>query len=173
MDYLRRRVRELGDGTEERLLVGLDPSDRELYNNALAVSWIDVGGAARIYDTAARILYPDSDEPLVDLGRDMAHADLTGIYKVLLRVATIPMVIERAARLWSTYHKKGDARIEREGNAKRADLIIDGYPELPQAIRVNVSGYVQGVVELTGSKNARVVHTGGRPEAWRWSISWE
>ena len=96
---------------------------------------------ARVYDAAARILYADSVEPLVDLGRDMALSDLTGIYKVLLRVATIPMVIERTARLWTTYHKKGSARIEREGDAKKADLIVvdgdggvlfaDGSPERP------------------------------------------
>jgi hypothetical protein len=173
MDFLRKKLRKNGNGAEEALLAELTADEADLYANALAVSWIDVAKAARVYDVAARAIYPKSAEPLVDLGRDMARADLTGIYKVLLRVATIPMVVERTARLWSTYHRRGTARIVREGDAKRADLVIDGYPDLPEAIRVNISGYVQGVLDLTGSKNPQVSHIGGSPDAWRWHVTWE
>ena len=173
MDFLRKKMRKSGNGAEQALIAELDAEDADLYANALAVSWVDVERAARVYEAAARLLYPGSVDPLVDLGREMARADLTGIYKILLRVATIPMVVERTARLWSTYHRKGSARIVREGDVKRADLIIDGYPDLPEAIRINICGYVQGVLDLTGSKNPQVRHVGGSPEAWRWHVTWD
>jgi hypothetical protein len=171
--YIRNRIRTETPQLEERFSEQLNEADRSFFENAMPVSWIPVQAGARIYAAAAELLFPSATNPLKDLGRAMALADLRGIYKILLKAATVPMVVKKTASLWRIYHKRGEARSERGSNKNEIFLVISDYRDLPGEMRETATGYTAGVIELTGARNVKVDLNDEDPERWRWSIRWD
>lgn len=170
--FLRGFMREQGEDKESALLGQLSKAEREVYELSLPMSWVPATTAAQLLDKAARVAFPSDPERLERLGAAQAHDHLTGIYKILLRVATIPFVISQSAKLWSTYHNKGRAYVEREGDEPRGVLVVEGYPDLPEPIRTMSVGYVRGVLELTKANDITVRPDFSNPAEWRWVVTW-
>jgi len=170
--FLRRFLGGLGDGKEQALRDQLSPDELELYETSQSMSWLPAEAAASVLEKASQVAFPGDPERLQKLGVAQAHDHLTGIYRLLLRVTTIPFVIGQSAKLWSTYHDTGRARVEREADEKRGTLIVEGYPELPRAISTMSVGYVHGTLELTKVKDISVVPNFSDPNEWRWEVTW-
>lgn len=173
IEYIRRLIRERGEAAEAELLSKLAPDEIEIFQNTLPLTWISPVKAGRILEISSQILYPDHPHPNRELGRTTAIDNLTGIYRILLRIATVPMVIQKTAKLWTTYHKKGNASASREPGKNIGYLVVSDYPDLPAEIRENIIGYVGGVLSLTGAKNIEVIPDASNISAWQWKIAWE
>ena len=106
-------------------------------------------------------------------GEINAEHDLKGVYKLFLRVSSVPFVIKQTARMWNTYHDTGEAFVLKGENAKEASLVIKNYPDLPKPIRESSAGYIVGALRLTGAKNVQVVHDESDPMAWTWTARWD
>jgi len=172
MVFLRGFLRRQGEPQEQALLAQLTEQERDVYESSQSMSWVPVEAAAAVLDKAARVAFPGDPRCLQKLGHAQAHDHLTGIYKILLRVTTVPFVIGQSAKLWTTYHNQGRARVEREPDQNRGILVVEGYPELPEPIRTMSSGYIRGTLELTRVKHIAVHEDFSRPAAWRWEVSW-
>lgn len=158
-------------GLERAVADGLEPTVREHFEGALATDWMPVDEVATIYAIAAPLLHPDRALPVRALGRDLARTHLTGIYRVLLRLATAEMIVGQTARLWSTYNGKGALRVlSNKHGATR--LVLEDYPEYPPVVRESLCGYIVGAVELTGAADVRVVAEEGPEGAWFFDVSW-
>jgi hypothetical protein len=171
--YLRTHLRERGNGAEEAVLAKLPPGDVMQYKTALAMSWIPMEMAARLYPAGVAVLFPSDSEGLKKLGAAVAKDNFTTVYKVLLRLATIPFLIDQTARVWRTYHQQGTPRVERVPDANRAVLHVEGYPDLLPPVADVMSGYIMGLAELSGARNPRVEvesQGGGR---FRWTVAWD
>lgn len=158
-------------GLERSIADGLEAPVREHFERALATDWMAVDEVATIYAAAAPALHPDRALPVRALGRDLARTHLTGIYRVLLRLATAEMIVGQTARLWSTYNGKGQLRVVRSGPGA-ARLVLEDYPEYPAVVRESLCGYIVGAVELTGASNVRVVSEAGAGGAWTFDVTW-
>ncbi|MFH1810502.1 MAG: hypothetical protein ABIJ09_17305 [Pseudomonadota bacterium] len=170
--YLREQVRIQGEVLEKSLLEGLDAELRALYLETISMSWIDVGLTARLFERAVPLLLSQVADPQQEFGRRQARDQLSGIYRILLRVVSVPMVIQQTARLWSTYHNRGQARALREGDSNRGQLIVEGYPTLPEIIRHNTTGYIVGTLELTSARSIEVQEKFDDPRSWMWNVRW-
>lgn len=170
--FLRDQVRRRGPALEQTLLERLGASERTLFLETMSMSWVDMAPTARVLETAIPLLLPEAADPLREFGRRQAHEQLSGIYRILLRVVSVPMVIQQTARLWSTYHSHGQARIERDGDSSSGRLVVTGYPELPLVVRRNTTGYIEGTLERTAVRNIRVIELFAEPQAWTWDVRW-
>jgi hypothetical protein len=169
IDFGRKLLRDAG--LEQDFLNRLSPEDRSAYATTFVVSWIDPDFGGRLLEAMAPVLYPKNAIPLFEFGQRMAIDNLNGLYKFILRFFTIEQAVGSTAKLWSTYHKQGIARTERV-NETRALLIVDNYPTLPKTIRDVITGYIAGLVSLTGAKDVHVRHDESNPTSWRWTILW-
>jgi hypothetical protein len=171
IDYVRRLVAKTGVD-EAALTDRLSPAEAGVYRDALALSWVDCHVAERILRAAAELVYPDHPRPLFELSRRMAQDNLGGIYKLMLRVASVPTVIERGAKLWSTYHAHGTAEVEKATGRNEGALVVKGYPHFAPGLMESVAGYIYGTLELTGSKGIQVEPQQGAAGTWRWNVRW-
>ncbi len=169
MVSLRQALRNRG--LEHTFAEQLEPGLRERFEAALATDWMPVNEVATLYATAAPLLHPERALPLRALGRELARTHLTGIYRVLMRLATVEMIVAQTARLWSTYNGKGTLRaVAAKGSAVR--LTLSDYPEYPAAVRESLCGYIAGAVELTGATEVRVVQEGAPDGTWLFDVTW-
>lgn len=171
--FLRQLYKNQDPKLLSAFLSKLSPEDQRYFNATLPGSWLPIENAVRIYTQAAETLYPGNLTGLEQIGQGMAQDNLTGILRFLLRLATIPFVIEQAARFWKTYHERGAARVVKQPNTKENLFIIEEFPDMPAPIRRMNTGYIKGTLELIGAKNPRVYLDEGNPAAWTWKVLWD
>jgi hypothetical protein len=157
---------------EDAVLAQLTPEDAELYRTTLAVSWVSNDFMGRVFAVAGPALYPGEPKPIRQLGRTIAQDNLTGVYRVMLRIVSIPFAIERAAALWRTYNDTGDAAIERFGNEERARMTVTGYERFPDPCLEETAGYIEGVALLCGARTAEAHPSRPSPTAFAFDVTW-
>jgi len=170
-DYLRRRLGEVGV-SEDSVLSQLSPDDGELFRSALPLTWAPGPAAGRVLRAACLLIAPHDPNPLHEVGRAMAGDHMNGMYRLLLRFTSISTVVEKAATLWSTFHKRGKARVEHRPSENCGIFIVEDYPSFDANIRANVGGYIQGLIELTGAKSVNVKENESSHDTWRWIVHW-
>lgn len=170
--FLREEIAKRGTETQAAFLGVLTPEEARAYKNALPMSWVPAPTMAGIISNAAHILHPHDPKGAARLGYVQAKYDLTGIYKVLLKVITIPILINQTARLWSNYHAQGTAHGVVVASGKEGTLVVEGYPDLPEPIRRMTTGYTEATVEMAGVNDVRVEENFTNPDAWKWRITW-
>jgi hypothetical protein len=169
--FIKKRVRAAGVVAEQALLKLLTPEERDCYYKALPVVWIPIEIAAAVYPKAAEVLLPGDRSGVWKLGRDQAHADLSGIFRALLVVTTVPFALRQASRFWSSYYKDGRAGVE-NADTDSVDFYVADYPDLPSKINDVISGYIAGVMERTGARDINVLVDEQDPNKRRWSVTW-
>jgi hypothetical protein len=168
--YIRDQCRKLGKEVE--LLAVLPARLHTTYKMSLPVSRVDINEISEIYLVAARILYPEKPQPMVQFGYDLATDNLSGIYRFLMPLLTVPMVIRQTAKLYSVYYDKGKSTAAITGE-KSVRLVIEDFPEQPATHLDITTGYIKKTIEMTGAKNVRVTCDRSNPNAWRWDATYE
>jgi len=159
-------------GLEDAVVAQLKPEDAELYRGALAVDWVSIEFIARLFEAAAPALFPREPRPIRQLGCTIARDNLTGVYRVMLRVVSIPFAIERAGNLWRTYNDTGEASVTRFGDETRARMTVTGYEAFPEATLDETAGYIEGVALLCGASTADVQPLRPTADSFAFDVSW-
>jgi hypothetical protein len=157
---------------EQPVLARLTPQELELYRETLAVGWVTDEFIARLFAVAAPALFPKEPKPIRQLGRTIAHDNLTGIYRVMLRIVSIPFAIERAGSLWRTYNDTGEATITRFGDESRARMTVTGYERFPAECLDETAGYIEGVALLCGAKVADAQPSRPTADSFAFDVFW-
>jgi len=172
INWLRELIEARGAEAEQAMAKTLSPDDFKAYRTAMPISWVSEEAATRIYLAAGNVLFPNHTNPILEVGRGMAKANMTGIYSFLLQFATIPFLMKQASRLWRTYHDTGEPSAVEAKGEKRVAFIVTGFPQLPADMRQVLRGYLLGLSELVGVKNTSVALTESDPNAWVWDVTW-
>jgi hypothetical protein len=172
VDFVRKLLKARG-ADAAALEQKLSPSDTETFHSATTMSWVPAETAVRIFAAAAELLYPGDPRGVFELNRLMAKDNMSGIYRILLRVVSVPVLMARAAKLWSTYHSRGRGRAEGDPEDRAGTFIVEDYPECPLGLLPFIAGFLQGVLEMAGAKNINVAIDSSNPHQWRWRVTWE
>jgi hypothetical protein len=170
---IRHAIRLRGGLLEQQLLAVLAPEEAALYKNTVPMALVPIEAGTRIIEKAAPLLFPGDSEAVEKVGQEIANNELKGLYRFLVRHATIPLLIRQAAKLWRIYHTKGHAGAETNGKDHYLLFTVNDYPDLPERFREMMSGYIHGTVALAKKKNIQVLRDSSNPEAWKWHVTWE
>lgn len=171
--FLRTRIQAAGRAEEKALLAKLTPEEADAYTKAMAITWIPLDITAALFRKVAEVLYPGNPKGIFELGRGQARDNLSGIYKIILKLTTVPFLAGQSAKLWRTYYDFGNARTELNADLKKGVLIVENHPDLPKEIRELTRGYIAGAMELTKSEGIQVQSDESNPEAWKWIVHWK
>ena len=167
---LRRLLEEHGDA-KARVLSALDGESARLLQTTSATAWVPLATEAAVFQASASALYPGDDRGLVRLGREVARRQFTGMYKVFLNVATVAFIVKRAGTIFRTFYDAGDSRIE-DFHDEAGTLVVTGLPDLHEAQRAYIEGFLTGLVELAGAKDVAVRRGPDAAGEWRWRVTW-
>jgi hypothetical protein len=171
--WLRHLIDQKGPEAEQTMARVLSPEDYKAYRTAMPISWIPEEVITRIFKAAGDVLFAGSPSPLLEVGRGMAKDNMTGIYKFMLRMTTIPFIMSQASRLWHTLHDTGEASACAGPGNNAVTFTVTGFPAIPADMREVLRGYVTGLGELTGAKNVRTRIDESDPNAWKWVSIWD
>jgi len=171
-DVVASRKMVVERNREADLFKRLSPAAKTIFQTALSSTWIGFREEEEILTAVAETLFADAANPLHDLGRAIADANLKGIYKAFLRIPSIAFVADRAPSLWAFMSKKGKLLTEMTGD-RSVRVTITHYSDLPRYQIDYIAGYLEHVVVLMGKSGVRVTSIADDPQAWRWDVRWD
>ncbi|MEW6516616.1 MAG: hypothetical protein AB1439_06935 [candidate division FCPU426 bacterium] len=171
--FLRKRLRALDSAAEQKFIGLLSAEEKKIYETATPVGWVPIETSARLQELAAPIIFPDNPDCILELGREQARDDLSGLYKIIVRFITIPALMKKLSSLWHSYNDTGDLKAVWQEGHRSGQLIIENYPALPLTSRLQIQGYFLGALEMTGAKNVRLINDFTDPLAYKYFGSWE
>lgn len=171
LGVIRRLLRDR-QIAEEMLLTKLTAEARSVFETAAMTSWIAHRHADEITATAAHLLFSQQPRPVYEFGREQAHCDLTGIYKILLRVVSVEFAMSQTAKLWSTYHRHGHATAEKQPDRTAGAVVVKDFADITEVQLESTAGYIHGLLELTGAGEVKVHLNTRDRRAIRFETSW-
>ncbi len=168
---LRRLIDQQGPAREAAFLASLGASVAELYAHVIATSWSPAVLQSALYEEAALFLYPGDADGLHRLGRQLAQASYSRIYRAFLLFPTVEFVVSRAARMWRAYYDEGEAEVQRLG-PRHLRFRLRHFPEFPRPLQIFLVSHMEVLLELTGARDVRVSEEGLQAGVWSWSLEW-
>jgi hypothetical protein len=170
--FVRRALAAAGPDATQAVSEGLDEAERALFERTVATDWVPIEFITKLFELAAVALYPGKVGAIRLVGRDLAYDNLSGVYRYIVRVLTIPFVMDQSAKLWHTYHRHGRSEVVRL-TSHSVTFVVHDYPRLPERFRECMCGYIAGTLELCGGRDVAVAKYDADPNAWEFRMVWK
>ncbi len=173
-NLLRYAERELTPAQYQSLLAILTPEEREEVAHILPTSTHPVRLVNRLTIEAARIAGRPLPEFARGAGRFNVEEGVKGVYRFFARFMNPDALLAKAATLWSTMNLAGEMTMKKEG-PDGGVLWLSGYPEPEDVMCQRITGWMEQLLVLAGSKKATVTHTKcvtRGAEVCEWRVAW-
>jgi hypothetical protein len=142
----------------ERLVGSLAPESAELITRPrFSTSWIPLALTNPVVIAVGEHLLGGSPERIFEIGREQFIADIGGVYKIFIRIASPAYVAERASKIYETYNQNSGKMRVISSTEKSLEVVVEDYPKPSPTVWHYVRGCIAGTLELTGAKQLRVV----------------
>ncbi len=122
----------------------------------LPQSWVPLADINPLWTESLTGLFHGELHKLFELGRLQLRADMSGIYRVFLRVASPGFVADRAAAIYGVYGQNCGALSVVARTSSSLDIAVTQRPLPSPAVYEYLRGSIAGALELTGISNLQV-----------------
>jgi hypothetical protein len=148
-------VEKLGAERLRQVLAHLPESARTLPNRRiLAIEWVPLEDWYAVLAAALEELYHGDEAQILQLSREMCARDFHTVYRFFLRLAPKSLLLNRAGKIWRTYHTVGELSATEEaqdGVHHRVRYVLRDYEPLP-LMAITLQGYIEQVLSMMGAK---------------------
>jgi hypothetical protein len=141
----------------------------------LPITWIPLDTSAVLYEAVHERLFGGDVERIFEAGRAQMKADMRGLYRVFIRIASPAYVAARTTQIWETYVRDaGKMRLVVE-EPHLLEIEVTGHTRPSRAFWHFLRGNIHGVIELTGVKSPKVtiLSGGGSGPDTRYRVTWQ
>lgn len=161
---LLRYAKQTLPGGIPALLGSLQPADRALFDDSiLTTSWYPYRTLTALLDALIEAL-DGSPARMTEVGEFSGRQDAGTIFRIVMTLSSVKRVIGACPRFWKRYSTAGDFEIL-EIEDGRVHVALVGFPEIHPGHCALAGGWMKGLGESAGAKNAdvrqiRCVHRG-------------
>lgn len=165
---------ELSPEQREEMFRALPPEYAARFRSpVLATETVPVHMLNRLTEEAAKARGETVEAFARRAGREAAGDAVKGIYRFFALVMTPPALLSKAGHMWSSLYNRGDLRVVTQTD-KGATIRLNSFPS-EAAGCARITGWIERMAELTGSKNISVRQTQcfakGGPYC-EWDLKW-
>jgi len=151
----------LGPPTFAEVVGALPPATRSLIERRLLpVEWVPVDEWMPFIQALLDRGFRGDEEQLRRLARKVCERDFNTFYKVILKILISPdFLLERAAKLWRTYHDSGELKVvsrEKRGGRVHILLRVERLQTQYAVFGVLMQGFIEQLFHMTGARDVRV-----------------
>jgi hypothetical protein len=141
-----------------QILNELPPATRALWEAPpLAMTWVPYARTQESMAAVKKVMGEEAACKLyAEVGKQMLFEDMSGIYKVLMRVVSIDFALKKSGSFYAQYTRNQGSL---ESTRISPTSSVSHYRNLPEVSLINahfLGGAVAGVTQLAGGKNVRV-----------------
>jgi hypothetical protein len=149
-----------GQDTVARIMAAISPeARRDIYETTLLPSdWVELGHVTETlaaYDALFGAADGQSAQALI---RELATAQIKGVYRLLFAFVSPRMLFQKAARLWPRYYDQGESIGSFQGESS-ASLRILGCRDLPLHHEWLILPFTEVVLSHAGAKEITSAHS--------------
>ncbi len=170
---IRTLLKEKGEAVYADCCTRISPEAKRLLEIAVPTMWLPNPLGTEIMEQSAKLLFPGRADDLEHLGRECARRVFTGVYRIFLRVTTLPFLIKRVPSVWALYHSVGKATVTVWDEKNGGEMIVTGAPDVSVKNLRLVTGFSMQALEMAGARNLRCRLYSEDPSRWRWEFNWE
>lgn len=145
----------VGADVVARALARLPKEEREVYENATPVSWIDCDVIEHVYEAIAREAGRDVAALQEEVMRRGVNRTVHSLWRILLRFTSDNALVTRTPLFYRKVFDKGEM-ISKVVDRGRAEIELRGYPEISD---FHLRGLLVGigcVIEAAGRRNVQM-----------------
>ncbi|MCA9613390.1 MAG: hypothetical protein H6722_16325 [Sandaracinus sp.] len=162
----------VGGDVVERALSRLPATERDVYENATPVSWIDCDVIEHVYEAIAREAGQDVARLQEEVMRRGVNRTVHSLWRILLRFTSDNALVTRTPLFYRKVFDKGEM-VSRVVDRGRAEIELKGFPEISD---FHLRGLLVGigcVIEAAGRRNVQMTPRRTREGAfviatWTW-----
>lgn len=159
-----------GRDAYERVLARLGAEDAAEVRGSVAVGWYDLALVSRLLRAIDDELGKGDLALLGELGRWEADRDFTVIHRIVLRVASPSIILQKMPDMWKRYYDHGEWEVVRDGHEVTGRL--RGWGSDCPGLRAEVTAWMHRAMELVGARDVRIEQTrsvarGDALDEWR------
>ena len=145
-----------GEEAWRQMLSTMSKDDQTELGAAVPVGWYETDLFARLLRKVDATFGTGNMRLLDQVGRFEAEQDFNRVLRLLMRVITPTQIFKAERRLWTHFQDSGEWTVNPLPKGMQgilSDWAVD------EALCVELSGYLVRLVEFTGGKNVRVMHS--------------
>jgi hypothetical protein len=144
----------VGDRTFRAILEAVPEGTRDMATRQhMPMAWLPISAFYDLIEETVRQGFAGRPDGMFDIGRQQMKRDMTGIYKMFVRMASPQTVIAKAASIYGTYTTNGKMTA-RQIEPNVAEVTLDGVDRGMPGYWEYQRGTITGVMEQT-TKNIR------------------
>lgn len=143
----------------ENIKAALRPDARQaIYETALVPSdWIDVKHVTENLIVYDKLFGAGDGVAACELVRELAAAQIKGVYRLLFALTSPRLLVEKSARLWSRYYDSGESIGTMLGPTS-AEFRIHGCPDMPKHHEWIILPFTEVTLSHVGAKDISSSH---------------
>jgi len=157
-----------------RLCAALPEQAVKMVGSPNATEWYPFADYEQVLRACGEVLFEGAHEKLDQFGAYNLQKSIRGVYKIIVRVLSPETLIQKSARLWSTFLTESRLEVERL-DKNRLRLTVTGLAPTHAVWCHGLRGSFLGSLQACGVDEAAVVHDacvlGGAP-ACTFLASW-
>ncbi|MCC6811856.1 MAG: hypothetical protein IT381_30810 [Deltaproteobacteria bacterium] len=149
----------------QKIVAALSPPSRALWDHPpLAVAWLPRQHTIEFAIRAHEQLGERALSLAHEAARRMVHKDFTGIYRALIRLATVDYVLSKAMKYYDQYTRDSGTLIAKRTGPKSTFNRYEGLPDATEIDCWFLGGAGLGILELVGASGAQVTRRSLLPD---------
>jgi hypothetical protein len=159
LDTLEAIKARAGEEELEKIVGHLDEEAKEIFRKPISPSsWYSCDAFARFLEVDIRETAGGNEEELIERAEAVIDKQLTGIYKMFVKVGSPEFVIRRIAAVHSTYFDGVQIIPEMKGS-KSATIQYVGFSRNHRIMGFAIIGFYRKALEISGAKKVDVQFT--------------
>jgi hypothetical protein len=145
-----------GKVTIPGVIAELPPAQRAIFDRVILTGeWYPVAAYHQLLKVVDRKIGAGDLALMPQLGRYSARQDVSGIFKIISVLASIPRILQSASTFWGRYHDTGSFEIVELEEQRGTARIVD-YPEMSEEHSHVLLGWIEGIGLASGAKHSVV-----------------
>jgi hypothetical protein len=150
---------EIGDERFDNMVASMPaPTRKILERQVLPLEWLSYEDLVPLNEWMLAS-YDGNETRYIEFMERVAHRDFSTVYKMILRVMSPVFVLKQASRIMATYNTRGTLTVSDQATKDGAHHFLltmtEVYPH--HLVLLNIHGYMNGLLLMTGAKNVRLV----------------
>ena len=148
-----------GNEGRQKVLARLDPECRALAQGGFVPGgWYPMKHQVAVYEAIDRTFGSGDFRLCWQIGQFTAEYELSTIHKMLIRFGKPEHILRISGMLWGMYYSTGKMALENVAGGS-AVAILRGFNPISKALCMDIAGWMERSLELTGAKDVHIVHS--------------
>ena len=151
----------VGEPRFGEMISTLPPATQALFGRRiLPIEWIEADHWLPFQQAMLYEHFEGDEMPFRDFIRKVCERDFNTFYKVILKILVSPdFLLERAAKLWRTYHDSGELRVmskEKRSGRMHIHLRVEKLETRFPVFGPLMQGFIEQLFHMTGARDIHV-----------------